>query len=75
MLVETHSDHVLNGVRIAVRDGLIRADQTAIYFFTGNPDARVIRLSIDKNGTINDLPEGFFDQAERDLGNLAGWTV
>ena len=75
MLVETHSDHVLNGLRIAVRDGLIRPDQTAIYFFTGNPDARVIRLSIDKHGTIHELPEGFFDQAERDLGNLAGWTI
>jgi predicted ATPase len=75
MLVETHSDHVLNGVRIAVRDGLILPDQIAVYFFTGNPDARVIRLSIDKHGTINELPDGFFDQAERDLGNLAGWTV
>jgi hypothetical protein len=75
MLVETHSDHVLNGVRIAMRDGSIRPDQTAIYFFTGNPDARVIQLSIDKHGTIHDLPDGFFDQAERDLGSLAGWTA
>jgi hypothetical protein len=75
MVVETHSDHVLNGVRIAVRDGLIRPEQAAIYFFTGRPEARVIRLSIDRNGTIHDLPDGFFDQAERDLGNLAGWTL
>ena len=74
MLVETHSDHVLNGVRIAVRDGVIGPDQTALYFFTGKPDARVVRLSVDRHGTIHDLPEGFFDQAERDLANLAGWT-
>jgi energy-coupling factor transporter ATP-binding protein EcfA2 len=74
MLVETHSDHVLNGVRIAIRDGLIAPEQTAIYFFSGRPEARVVRLSVDKHGTIHDLPEGFFDQAERDLGNLAGWN-
>jgi predicted ATPase len=75
MLVETHSDHVLNGVRIAVRDGLIRPDDTAIYFFSSRADARVTRLSVDRYGTIHDLPDGFFDQAERDLSNLAGWTL
>lgn len=73
MLIETHSDHVLNGVRIAVRDGLLSPRDAAIYFFTGNRDAQVVRLSVDKNGTISGLPDGFFDQAERDLANLAGW--
>ena len=66
MLIETHSDHLLNGVRIAVRDGSLRPEATAIYFFTGKEDAQVVRLSVDKNGTINGLPDGFFDQAERD---------
>ncbi|HEX3743535.1 MAG TPA: DUF3696 domain-containing protein [Bryobacteraceae bacterium] len=73
MLIETHSDHVLNGVRIAVRDGLLSPDEAAIYFFTGNKDVPVVRLSVDKNGTLSGLPDGFFDQAERDLANLAGW--
>ena len=75
MLIETHSDHVLNGVRIAVRDGLIDPEEAAIYFFTGEEDPPVIRLSVDKNGTISDIPKGFFDQAERDLSNLAGWDM
>lgn len=74
MIVETHSDHVMNGVRLAVRDRIIQPEQTAIYFFTGKSDPRVIRLSLDKYGTIHDLPDGFFDQAEHDLANLAGWT-
>ena len=75
MLIETHSDHVLNGVRIAVRDGLIQPEDTAIYFFTSKPDPRVIRILVDKNGGTSDLPVGFFDQAERDLSNLAGWDM
>ena len=33
LLVETHSDHVLNGVRRAVKDSRISADQVAIHFF------------------------------------------
>lgn len=75
MLVETHSDHVVNGVRLAIRDGLIRPEQVAIYFFGAKPNSSVIRLSVDKNGTVSDIPGGFFDQAERDLGNLAGWDL
>ena len=75
ILVETHSDHLLNGVRLAVRDGLIRPEDVAIYFFAQNAAAHVTSLSVDKNGTINDWPEGFFDQSEKDLANLAGWTA
>ena len=33
IIVETHSDHFLDGVRIAVRDGLIAPEQIAIHYF------------------------------------------
>ena len=75
ILVETHSDHFLNGVRLALRDGVIKPEDVAIYFFArkgGSP--HVTRLSVDKHGTVSDWPEGFFDQSEKDLATLAGWT-
>jgi len=75
ILVETHSDHLLNGVRLAVRDGVIRPEDVAIYFFAPSAAAHVTRLSVDKHGTISDWPEGFFDQSEKDLASLAGWTA
>jgi predicted ATPase len=74
ILVETHSDHLLNGVRIALRNGVIRPDQVIVYFFGNRPEARVTRLSVDKNGNVSDWPEGFFDQSEKDLSTLAGWS-
>jgi hypothetical protein len=74
LLVETHSDHLLNGVRIAIRDGLISPEDVAIYFFTGREEARVMRLSVSRNGDISDWPDGFFDQSEKDLATLAGWS-
>jgi hypothetical protein len=74
MIAETHSDHVLNGIRIALRNQLIRPDQVALYFFTGKQEAPVIRLEVDRFGTIREWPEGFFDQSERDLASLAGWN-
>lgn len=74
-LIETHSDHVLNGIRLAIRNGTIKPEQVAVYFFTvldGRP--HVIRLSVDKTGTLDDWPPGFFDQSEKDLASLAGWA-
>lgn len=70
ILVETHSDHVLNGIRLAVREGIIDPTLVTIYFFTNRSDEQVIQLSVDKNGRVRDWPEGFFDQIENDLSKL-----
>jgi hypothetical protein len=74
-LIETHSDHVLNGIRLAVRGGIIKPEQVATYFFTVlDSRPHIVRLAIDKAGMIDDWPPGFFDQSEKDLASLAGWV-
>lgn len=75
IIVETHSDHLLNGARLAVRDGIASAENVQIHFFTGAiADGNgVVSPSIDSEGRIDDWPEGFFDQTEKDLSRLAGW--
>jgi predicted ATPase len=76
VIVESHSDHLLNGIRLAVKERLIRHDQVAIHFFGGpKPDGHgVISPGIDSEGTISDWPSGFFDQTERDLARLSSWA-
>ena len=76
IFVETHSDHLLSGVRLAVRDGLVEPDDVALHFVgqDGVP-GQVTTLAVDENGTVSDWPEGFFDQAEHDLAILSGWKV
>ena len=75
VLVESHSDHLLNGVRLAVRDGLLDPGGAAIHFFDGLGESpSVMTLALDANGAIGDWPEGFFDQSERDLATLSGWN-
>jgi predicted ATPase len=76
IIVESHSDHLLNGIRLAVKERIIRHDQVAIHFFSG-PTVEshgVISPGIDPAGTISDWPSGFFDQTERDLAQLSGWA-
>lgn len=73
ILVETHSDHVLSGIRLAVRDRLLDPKQVAIHFFsgaTGEADNGVVSPLIDIQGGLSAWPEGFFDQADNDLVEL-----
>ncbi|GAA3811228.1 DUF3696 domain-containing protein [Streptomyces phyllanthi] len=71
MVVETHSDHVLNGVRIAVKQGALAADDAVIHFFRGNGSgAEVISPRVDKDGMLAQWPEGFFDEWENSLDKL-----
>jgi predicted ATPase len=78
VLIETHSDHILNGIRLAIRDQIIPPDKVAVHFFNHPGQvwpnaARVFSPRIDKQGNLSEWPAGFFDQAEKDLAQLAGW--
>ncbi|MDG5750461.1 DUF3696 domain-containing protein [Qipengyuania sp. XHP0211] len=75
ILVETHSDHVLNGVRLAVADGVMPAAELGILFFAGasETDHGVTIPVTDVTGRIDSWPEGFFDQIDNDVARLSGW--
>lgn len=75
VVVETHSDHVLNGIRLAVHDKTINAEDVIVHFFSGVTDKShgIISLQLDASGAIDSWPSGFFDQSEHDLTLLAGW--
>ena len=75
VIVETHSDHVLNGIRRAVRMQHIKNEQVAIHFFgSSRPDggAQVVSPTLYSNGNISDWPRGFFDQFDKDMSYFAG---
>ncbi|EGQ7781238.1 DUF3696 domain-containing protein [Vibrio parahaemolyticus] len=72
VIVETHSDHVINGLRLAVSRSLIASDKVGVHFFNSKSE-NIVSPSIDSNGRVSEWPEGFFDQAEKDLAELSGW--
>ncbi|EMY6820232.1 DUF3696 domain-containing protein [Vibrio cholerae] len=79
VVCETHSDHVLNGVRLAVADKAIPNSDVAIHFFQSqfdkNEEAPLITSpQLDSNGSLDMWPEGFFDQTDKDLARLNGWV-
>jgi predicted ATPase len=75
VIVETHSDHVLNGVRRSVRAGKLPARNVAIHFFRPRSEgtAQVVSPQMDDTGNIDSWPDGFFDQFDKDTNYFAGW--
>ena len=73
VVVETHSDHVLDGMRIEVRNKTITPDEINIYFFEKykNRITKKSNIEITQNGKIKNWPKGFFDQSMLNLRELA----
>lgn len=71
VILETHSDHVLNGVRLAVAEGILSPDQVVIHYLERDGlDVRLTTPVLTDNGRLDVWPEGFFDQHERNLSRL-----
>ncbi|MFE9918535.1 DUF3696 domain-containing protein [Micromonospora sp. NPDC005553] len=72
VVIESHSDHVLNGVRLAVKDGVLTPDHVALHYFDRNDDGEIEVSSpeIDPDGMLSQWPRGFFDEWDRALDRL-----
>ncbi|MEG4408528.1 DUF3696 domain-containing protein [Microcoleus sp. MON2_D5] len=72
VVIETHSDHVLNGIRLAVHGGKIDPKDVRLHYFQrqnkeGQAVTEVISPKIDRNGRIDRWPDGFFDEWDNSL--------
>ena len=71
VMVETHSDHFIDGIRIAVREGILTPDDVAIHYFERQGNESVVTSPvIDADGRLSEWPAGFFDQHEMNLVRL-----
>ena len=74
VFIESHSEHILNGLRVSVLrpDININNEELVIHYFNESFDSE--KLIIDNKGKIQNWPEGFFDQQEIDLSNIFKFT-
>ncbi len=79
VIVETHSDHFLNGIRVLVKGdeklGKVNPDNIVIHYFTANYEDGTEnryreKLQIYPNGGMDDWPAGFFDEWENNLRKI-----
>ncbi|EDN70496.1 conserved hypothetical protein [Beggiatoa sp. PS] len=65
ILVESHSDHIINGVRVAVKDSLIDKDNVSVYYFNrkrSSHETKITHIQMDKFGELSNYPEGLLDE-------------
>lgn len=72
VFIESHSEHILNGLRIAVKEKLSGHKETNIIFFEGDKAYSVRKILVTEDGKIKNWPDNFFDQAEKDFERLHG---
>ena len=75
VVIETHSDHVLNGIRLAVHGGKLEPNDVQLHYFDrqvkdGQAVIEVISPRIDRKGRIDYWPDGFFDEWDKSLEAL-----
>ena len=75
LVIETHSDHLLDRVRMDVRDGttsLTPDDVSILFFEPGELDVRIHSLRLDDQGNVLDAPDSyrrfFMQEMTRSLG-------
>lgn len=71
VVVETHSDHILNGIRRAIGEAkTLSSDDAAILFFEDS-SVPVNFLTFTSTGGISRWPTGFFDQYQIDISHIS----
>lgn len=65
VIVESHSDHVLNAIRLCVKRDELAAENAIMHFFDrerGVLQPRISTVEVSPDGMIDSWPKGFFDQ-------------
>jgi len=76
IIIESHSDHILNGIRKSIKQRTISCDKVAIHFFKarGKDSSQAFSLKVNSDGNLDMWPKDFFDQFDKDMNYFAGWN-
>ncbi len=74
VIVETHSDHIYNGMRKCIKKGTLKKEKIAAYFLELDEtmQTKVERIHLNDQGAEENHPYGMFDQFDDDLDDLLG---
>jgi predicted ATPase len=75
IFVETHSDHILNGIRVSVKEQCIDKSKVNILYFDkvttdSEQYTQITPIRVDKNGELSDYPKDLLDEWTNQLLKL-----
>lgn len=75
LFVETHSDHILNGIRVAVKDNLVDKSKVNVMYFEKTTTekeqfTKITQIKVDEKGELSNYPENMMDEWSNQLLKL-----
>lgn len=71
-IIETHSEYLLNRIRLAIVKGEIKEEDVSVYYLEPHPDGNIShRVTFDRQGRILGAPEDFFKTYMMDVMEIA----
>jgi predicted ATPase len=75
IIVETHSDHIINGIRVVVKEQPELANRTKLFYFEKviaetEQYSRITDIEIDRNGTLSSYPQHLLSEWSNQLSKL-----
>lgn len=67
IIIETHSDHIVNGIRVGIKEEKLSKDRARLFYFKKIVEEQeqysaITDIVLDKNGTLSEEPEGLLDE-------------
>ena len=73
--IETHSDHIVDRIRISVQQGLLRPDAVSILYFEPRRNSvRIHNLRLDRHGNLLGAPDSYRDFFMHETNRLLGFS-
>lgn len=72
VFVESHSEHILNAFRLAVKERWIDPELLSVLYFRRHESEPILRVVVEADGCVPHWPDGFFDQRTHDFFLLFG---
>ena len=64
VICESHSDHIINGIRVAVKNHILKQSDVTVTFFSKNSNQSTVvdEIRLDGNGELDKYPKGLLDE-------------
>lgn len=75
IIIETHSDHIINGIRVGVKENPELKDKTILFYFekviTENEQySKITNIEIDSGGELSEYPKNLLEEWSNQLLKL-----
>lgn len=75
IIIETHSDHIVNGIRVGIKEEKLSKDKAMLFYFKKIVEEQeqysaISDIVLDKNGTLSEYPENLLDEWTNQLAKL-----